>query len=256
MNHILNVIKDVFDPRDRVVAPNSPSESVKISYRSLVPYIKDQGQIGSCTANAGTEHFELQVRVKSSEVPLSYARPSIRLSPLFQYAQERIIEGSFTSDAGADSRTIFKALTTVGCCLESDDPYNTSNIFILPTSAQVGEAANFKFQAYHRILDIPTAKTVLTSGYTFTVGMPLFSQFESDQAASNGFIAMPSGSPIGGHEMHIVGADDSKEVLGQVGSFEVQNSWGEAWGDRGFCWIPYSYFDNVSCEWDFWMGHF
>lgn len=256
MQHILNVIKDIFDPRDHVVAPNAPSSSVDISFRSKVPYIKDQGALGSCTSFAGTEHFELQVRAKASDVPLAYDRSKIRLSPLFQYGQERIAEGTFTRDAGANSRTIFKVLTSVGCCLEQDDAYIPSNAFVLPTSAQVAEAANFKFQAYHRILDVPTAKTVLTSGYTFTVGMPLFSQFESDQAATDGLIAMPSGSAIGGHEMHIVGADDSKQVLGQIGAFEAQNSWGAGWGDSGFCWIPYSYFDAVAGEWDFWMGHF
>jgi len=147
-------------------------------------------------------------------------------------------------------------LTSIGCCLEAEDTYNSSNIFVLPTSAQIAEAANFKFGAYHRILDTATAKTVLTSGYTFTVGTPVFPQLQSEQAAANGLIAMPSGTSIGGHEMHVIGADDSKEVLGQIGAYEVQNSWSAEWGDGGFCWIPYAYFDELPGQWDFWVGHF
>jgi len=67
---------------------------------------------------------------------------------------------------------------------------------------------------------------------------------------------MPQGSSIGGHAMHVIGCDDSKQVLGQTGAFEVQNSWGPEWGDAGYCWIPYSYFAAVEGEWDFWMAHF
>jgi len=66
----------------------------------------------------------------------------------------------------------------------------------------------------------------------------------------------PQGSSIGGHAMHVIGCDDSKQVLGQTGAFEVQNSWGPEWGDAGYCWIPYSYFAAVEGEWDFWMAHF
>ena len=54
MKHLFNVIKDVFDPRDHIVAPNRSAAAVKVSFRNRVPYIKDQGSAGSCTAHAGT----------------------------------------------------------------------------------------------------------------------------------------------------------------------------------------------------------
>lgn len=256
MKHILNVIKDAFDPRDHVVAPNASTAPVVISYRSQVPYIKDQQTLGSCTAHAGTEHFERAVRVMKSDVPLVYPRSSIRLSPLFQYVNERLFEGTFKQDNGADSRTIFKVFSTIGCCLESSDVYDVTKLLQTPTAPQLREALNFKFQAYHRILDVDTAKTVLQSNYTFTLGVPLFKQFESDQAAADGLIAMPKGSSIGGHEIHVVGCDDSKQVLGEVGAFEVQNSWSDQWGDHGYAWIPYAYLNKLNGQWDAWMGHF
>lgn len=256
MQRIINVIKDVFDPRDRTVAPNQAPVGLKVSFRSEVPYIKDQGSLGSCTANAGTEHLELSFRKHKSELSASVDRSTLRFSPLFQYAQERIIEGSFTSDAGADSRTIFQVLAKIGCCLENEDVYDEANVFVLPTSTQVAEAAQFKIDAYHRILDVETAKTVLQSNYSFTIGIPLFSQFQSEEAASNGLIAMPKGTSIGSHEMHVIGADDSKQVLGQTGAFEVANSWSSTWGDSGFCWLPYAYMDKVLEDSDMWTSHF
>lgn len=29
------------------------------------------------------------------------------------------------------------------------------------------------------------------------------------------------------------------------GAFRVVNSWNTGWGDKGFCWIPYSYLDGL-----------
>jgi len=257
MKHILNVIKDAFDPRDRSVAPNRAGSSVQVSLRHEVAYIKDQGQAGSCTAHAGTELMELLYRTQVSKLATHVDVNTLRFSPLFLYARERIAEGSFTQDAGADSRTIFQVLSQQGCCLEAEDAYSDRNLFVLPTAAQVSEAEAYKIGSYHRIWDVETAKTVLVSGYTFTVGMPVFSQMESDEALATGFIRVPTAgqSNIGGHEMHIIGADDSKQVFGEMGAFEVQNSWGPDWGDHGFCWIPYRYF-AVERDWDFWMAHF
>ena len=52
---------------------------------------------------------------------------------------------------------------------------------------------------------------------------------------SNEYASLPSG----GHAMAVIGYDD--DVNG--GSFEVMNSWGERWGNKGFFWIKYSDFD-------------
>lgn len=256
MIHLLDVIKDIFDPRDRTVALNAPVGDVRVSFREKVPYIKDQGNAGSCTAHAGTEMLEILFRTQKSNLPLAVDRTTLRFSPLFQYAQERIQAGTFATDAGADSRTIFTVLKAIGCCLEAEDPYSDKSIYVALTPEQIAQAAPFKIGAYHRILDVATAKTVLQSGYSFTVGMPLFNAFEGDEVAETGLIAMPQGSSIGGHEMHVIGCDDAKQVLGETGAFEVQNSWAAGWGDGGFCWIPYRYFEVTEAEWDFWTAHF
>lgn len=256
MQRILNVLKDIFDPRDHVVAPNISKTPVLVDFRSKVPYVKDQGAAGSCTAHAGTELMELLYRIQPSQLAKTVDVNTLRFSPLFQYAQERIIEGTFIADAGAYARTIFKVLTFIGCCLESEDAYNAANVFVMPASAELADASKYKVGAFHRILDVDTAKTVLQSGYSFTVGTPLFSQFDSDEASETGMIALPTGSSIGGHAMHVVGCDDSKAVLDQIGAFTIQNSWSAQWGDKGFCYMPYSYFDKIDGEWDFWTAHF
>ncbi|MDR1324750.1 MAG: C1 family peptidase [Treponema sp.] len=53
----------------------------------------------------------------------------------------------------------------------------------------------------------------------------------------------PAGS-YGGHAMCVVGYDDAK----YNGAFEVQNSWGDRWGNAGFTWIPYDVFASFVFE--------
>jgi hypothetical protein len=44
--------------------------------------------------------------------------------------------------------------------------------------------------------------------------------------------------------MCVVGYDDSQ----YGGAFEVQNSWGEEWGNSGYIWIPYEVFNRFAGE--------
>ncbi|MDR2798117.1 MAG: hypothetical protein LBB80_07215 [Treponema sp.] len=53
-----------------------------------------------------------------------------------------------------------------------------------------------------------------------------------------------SGTNYGGHALCIIGYDDTK----YNGAFEIQNSWGESWGNRGFIWIPYDVFADFVRE--------
>jgi len=47
-----------------------------------------------------------------------------------------------------------------------------------------------------------------------------------------------------GHALVAVGYDDQKEAL------LVRNSWGEAWGSKGYAWLPYKYVrDGQAIEW-------
>jgi hypothetical protein len=53
-----------------------------------------------------------------------------------------------------------------------------------------------------------------------------------------------SAASYGGHAMCVVGYDDSQ----YGGAFEVQNSWGERWGNAGYIWIPYDVLGRFAFE--------
>ena len=48
----------------------------------------------------------------------------------------------------------------------------------------------------------------------------------------------PSGKLYGYHAMCVIGYDDNKAG----GAFQIMNSWGEYWGNKGFIWVKYSDF--------------
>jgi hypothetical protein len=45
----------------------------------------------------------------------------------------------------------------------------------------------------------------------------------------------------------VVGYDDAKQ------SFICRNSWGDAWGDQGYCYLPYGYLTSPQLAFDAWV---
>src|ERR1017187_6907537 len=88
---------DVPDIRDRCFAAGrrtliAPLPAA-VDLRSKCPPVYDQGQLGSCTANAIAGGFDFE-RGRQGEAFMEPSR-------LFIYYNERAIEGTINSDAGA-----------------------------------------------------------------------------------------------------------------------------------------------------------
>jgi C1A family cysteine protease len=80
-----------------------------------------------------------------------------------------------------------------------------------------------------------------------------FTCFESlYQNQNTGEIPFPSTTEqiIGGHAVCLAGYNDDKTILNSqsgemtTGAFLFKNSWGTGWGDKGYGWIPYKYFEQ------------
>lgn len=52
--------------------------------------------------------------------------------------------------------------------------------------------------------------------------------------------------PIGGHTVLCVGFDRTKKL------FHIMNSWGNDWGDNGYFWMPFSWFEHSGTTYDLW----
>jgi C1A family cysteine protease len=68
------------------------------------------------------------------------------------------------------------------------------------------------------------------------------------RVGADGMIPFPAPTEKleGGHAIYMVGYDDT------LAAFRIVNSWGEAWGDHGFGWLPYDYVLRGLAD-DFWV---
>lgn len=241
------VKKDTRDLRDshfRSTKYASPKELPNnIDLRDKMSPVVDQGQLGSCTANAIVsglrEYIELQT-----------TRSLTRLSRLYLYWHERELEGTVNEDSGAMLRDGMKVLNKLGVCPETDYPYDIREFRQQPTIQAEADAGSFRINEYHRILDLEHLKSAVAEGLPVVIGFMVYQSFESEQVARTGIVPLPSKNEkvLGGHAVLAVGYDDDKQVV------IIRNSWGTGWGDRGYCYFPYRMFRGKKIVMDMWTG--
>jgi len=230
------------DQRDKVCtlrAKRGVSKNVDLRNTGHLPPVYDQGQLGSCTGNAiaAAVAYGLRAQGKHDYNP----------SRLFIYYNERLIEGTVNTDAGAEERDGIKVVATLGSPSEDIWPYDVSKFADKPSDQAYAEAKKSIIKQYSRVpVKLSNIQNVLTHGIPIVFGIALYESFESDAVAANGIVPMPdlSEKMVGGHCMLLVGSTDTH--------FIVRNSWGEGWGDRGYCYIPHEYVTNTNLADDFW----
>ena len=214
---------------------------IRVDLRQFCPPVEDQGNLGSCTANALVGILEfLELKDKLLLVDLSR---------LFIYYNERVIEHTVDSDSGATLRDGMKSLVKLGVCPELDWKYIISKFAVRPSAKSFHDAAQHRVVSYHRILTLDEMKNCLAQGFPFVFGFTVYESFESSKVAKTGVVDMPKPDEavIGGHAVVAVGFDDLKK------RFIVRNSWGENWGMKGYFTIPYKYLTNQNLASDMWV---
>jgi len=240
--------RDLPDNRDRILRfdlafkAGLPS-SIDLRPKEHFP-IYDQGHLGSCTANAlgGAFHYA-QIR---------QGLPGFVPSRLFIYYNERSLEGSVAEDAGAYIRDGVKTMCKEGVCNEVLWPYIESQLTTKPSQAAYEMAAQNRAKEYARVPQtLDDMKATIAAGFPFAFGFVVFKSFMSQMTASTGRVTMPvlccgCDEALGGHAVLACGYDQEREV------FIVRNSWGEAWGDAGYFYLPYEYMENEELVSDLW----
>jgi C1A family cysteine protease len=250
-------VPDLPDARDFLyAAPPATLAALPPSadLRSGCPPVYDQGQIGSCTANAIAGAFEFDLKKQN----LTDFMPS----RLFIYYNERSMEGHVQFDSGAQIRDGVKSVANLGVCTETDWPYDdtpaTSDGGPFPPGARDGEqppdpcykeALNNRVTVYRRVIqNLDQMRACLAGGDPFLFGFTVYASFESQEVARTGVGQMPQPGEqvLGGHAVLAVGYDDAPQT------FTVRNSWGPNWGQAGYFTLPYAYLTTRGLASDFW----
>ncbi len=219
----------------------TPRKDKIVDLRFLCPPVWDQGDLGSCTAHAVAAAVEFN-RIQQK---LHVFTPS----RLFIYYNERLLEGSVMSDAGAELRSGIKTVATVGYAPEHLWPYNPSVFTQHPPVAVYNEAKKYKALRYLRLnnKNLNDLRTCIDNQECFVFGVSIYESFY--QGDRDGYVPMPQTTEEleGGHALCCVGYNDFKKV------FIVRNSWGDRAGDKGYYYLPYDYLTNANLADDFWQ---
>ena len=185
-------------------------------------------------------------------------QPLVHVSRLFEYYATRLLEGTTSYDSGAYIRDAIKAMAKYGVVTETMWPYVTSQFAANPPSAVWTEAAKHKISSYHSIADgdLESMKVAISQGSLIEFGFDVYSAFMTPDMASKGLLCRPKATETleGGHAVVLCGYDDTKIMPdGSVGAFLVRNSWGTAWGLKGYYWMTYNYVGDTKLASDFWV---
>jgi C1A family cysteine protease len=215
-----------------------------VDLRPVCAPVFDQGQIGSCTANALAAAYEF-------DMAKQHEKHVFRPSRLFIYWNERVIEGTTDQDAGAQIKDGVTTLAKTGICPEYHWPYDESQFAVQPPQAAFDEAKKHVATGYHVVVQtLPQLKQALLNGFPIVFGFTVYDSFENGNwDSTTGMMPMPASTEqvLGGHAVLIVGYDDTKQA------FIVRNSWGPDWSIlKGYFYMPYQFVcDSNQCS-DFW----
>src|SRR4051794_22188419 len=201
-------LPDLPDQRDRLyTAPAAVLAALppSVDLRAGCPAVYEQGELGSCTANAiaGAMEFDQM----KEQLPRVFTP-----SRLFIYYNERLAEGTVGVDSGAQIRDGIKSVGTQGAPPESLWPYVVANFAEPPPPAAYAAASQDTALLYMRLTQEPDSlKGCLASGYPFDFGFTVYESFEGRQVAETGHATLPGPGEgvVGGHAVLAVGYDDA-----------------------------------------------
>ncbi|TAD89861.1 MAG: peptidase C1 [Bacteroidetes bacterium] len=203
--------------------------------------MEDQSAVNSCTANAIAGAYEYLLQRSQGD--------AVDISRLFIYYNARQYDG-IRGDQGSTITGSIHVLETIGTCTESTWTYEPHLVDQQPHPEAYEEASQFQVQEADEVpVDLYAMKHCLAEGYPFAFGLALFGSF--DRAGKHGLVPAPEANAAtrtshGNHAMLCVGYSDQSQA------FIVRNSWGEDWGEQGYCYIPYDYLANPDYCGDCW----
>jgi C1A family cysteine protease len=224
----------------------------KVDLRTLNLHtpVFDQGNLGSCTANAIGKAYEFAQRKQGLE---DYAP-----SRLFIYYGEREIEGSINYDAGAEIRDGLKVVNKLGAPHEALWPYKVSRFTVKPSQSAYDDGELHQALGYAAVQVKTTAvKAALAAGFPVVIGFTVYSSYYTiDDPSARGFMPIPKANETveGGHCVLQMGYARMRAPWDRYSKdYGIYlGSWGQQSGDEGFFYAPLGWMCDRNNADDFW----
>ena len=181
-------IPDVPDQRDYFYTVIRPVVKIpqRVDLRRFCSIVENQGQLGSCTANALAGNLEFLDNQSDQDYT--------DVSRLFVYYNERMDRGTVDYNSGAMLRDGIKVLAKFGACSEKIWPYDIEKFTKKPMASCYKQALEHQIVSYHRLQTINDMLVCLSEGSPFVFGFTVYESFESPQVAKTGLVPI-----VGGH---------------------------------------------------------
>lgn len=162
---------------------------------------------------------------------------------MYNFVRSRQLEGTYSADPGIGAWVVtsFRVMKGWGVPDEADWPYDGDASYWPPTEPpSIDERAKRnRVGVYQRVSSIDDCRFMLASELPVCVALCID---EGWFDTSDGVIQIPNDEPNLGHAVLLVGYDDVAQ------RFAFRNSWGVAWGDHGYGYILYEYFEHYQQE--------
>ncbi|MBK7475848.1 MAG: peptidase C1 [Haliscomenobacter sp.] len=218
----------------------------RMSLQQYAPTPLHQGGQGSCVgwASAYAARTILESRA-SGKNPNEVA-----FSPAYLYNQIHLenCEGAYMLEA-------MRTMQQNGALPFREFGYDDRTCANYPNRTDIASGQAHRIKGYNRLTvgannykpDIMAIKQNLSQGAPVVIGAMVGGTFMSRMLGQK--VWEPTSRDygmggFGGHAMCVIGYDDDL----QGGAFQIMNSWGQEWGDRGFCWIRYDDFEHFVKE--------
>lgn len=234
-------LNDVYTPREGLkILPT-------VDLRPDCSPVRSQGKLGSCSCFAVGAMYEVCIN-RAGALP-----PGVKadVSERFMFYHSNVLRGK--PEGGSNFNTMLEVMGSHGVCPEDMYPYTTDDLSVPPGDDATAEALN------HRVLlarQIPLRSdgskydcvthnhrlltSALSEGYPVGFSLKIFDDFGT---APGGHVGYPTGlepdfDDPGYHAMVLVGYSEADKC------YIVRNSWGEDFGDKGYCYVSAAYIDD------------
>lgn len=216
----------------------------RVSLEKYCPPRLNQGSQGSCVGWSSS----YAARTIQQSYATGQSPSAVAFSPSSLYNQIKLpnCQGAYIHDA-------MEVMHKRGVLPFKEFKYNQYDCDKTPSPSQMTMASQYKTRGYERLweneggTDILAIKQNVAQGAPVVVGMLVGGSFMN--AMQGRKLWKPTASDrrmrgFGGHAMCVMGYDDNYEG----GAFQIMNSWGDRWGDDGFCWVRYADFEYFTKE--------